>query len=203
MKYIAKGEEPNSFTEWKALANDEWIPTYSQLSGDVKRDVKNALIIEQGGICCYCERKLNYEDSHIEHLSPQCNDEGQLDFQNMLCSCQKHLKKKEPLHCGNSKGADEIPITPLENNCEIRFTFTADGQIEHTCQDSKETIKILQLNIDKLINLRRNAIEPFIIDPVTSEEISKDDAENFAKEYLEMRNGNYNEFYTTIKYLFG
>ena len=86
MKYIVKGEEPESFTEWKALANDDWKPTYDQLSGQVKKDVKNALITEQGSICCYCERKLSYDDSHIEHLNPQCTStEGQLDFQNMLC----------------------------------------------------------------------------------------------------------------------
>lgn len=203
MKYIIKREEPESFTKWKASANNNWKPTYNQLSGQVKKDVKNALIAEQGGICCYCERKLNYDDSHIEHLNPQCNsEEGQLDFQNMLCSCQKHLKKREPLHCGNSKGKDAIAITPLHTDCKDKFTYTEDGHIEFTNEDSKKTIQSLQLNIDKLVNLRLSAIEPFIIDSITMDEISKDDAERFANKYLEMRDGEYNEFYTTIQYLF-
>lgn len=203
MKYIIKGDEPKSFTEWKALSNDDWKPTYDQLSGQVKKDVKNALIIEQGGICCYCEKKLSYDDSHIEHLNPQCTTtEGQLDFQNMLCSCQKHLKKKEPLHCGNSKGHDIITITPLQIDCIDKFTYTEDGYIGFTDRDSEKTIKSLQLNIDKLNDFRKQVIEPFIIDPITFEELSHEEARIFAEDYLKMENGKFNEFYTTIKYLF-
>jgi uncharacterized protein (TIGR02646 family) len=203
VKYIVKGDEPKSFTEWKALANDDWKPTYDQLSGQVKKDVKNALITEQGNICCYCERKLSYDDSHIEHLNPQCSSsEGQLDFQNMLCSCHKHLKKKEPLYCGNSKGDDILLITSLQKNCEEKFTYTEDGYINFTDSDSEQTIKSLQLSIDKLNDLRKQVIEPFIIDPMTMDEISDVEAKKFANEYLKIKDGKFNEFYTTIKYLF-
>jgi uncharacterized protein (TIGR02646 family) len=60
---------------------------------------------EQGFICCYCERRLEERESHIEHLRPQypyVND--QLKYQNMLCSCLKQLNAGEPRHCGNLKG---------------------------------------------------------------------------------------------------
>ena len=40
MKYIEKGDEPQSFTDWKDLANEDWQPTYDKLSGQEKRDVK-------------------------------------------------------------------------------------------------------------------------------------------------------------------
>lgn len=167
MKHIKKGSEPQSFTDWKNSANDDWKPRFDQLSGEVKKDVKNALIVEQGGICCYCERKLDYDDTHIEHLNPQCmNEEERLEFNNFLCSCQKNLQQGEPLHCGNSKGSKVLPITPLESNCE-KFKYTVDGQISTTCDDSDRTIEILQLDIEKLRDLRKNAIEPFLIDPET------------------------------------
>ena len=203
MKYIIKGDEPDSFTEWKNASNEDWQASYNDLSGQEKRDVKNALILEQGSICCYCEQKLIYNDSHIEHLNPQCqSSEGQLDFANMLCSCQQQLKKGEPLHCGNSKGDNYITVTPLQDNCANQFTYTEDGYIGYINNETKETIEILQLDIDKLNNMRAEAIEPFIIDPITFEEIGYDEAKLFAQKYLELNDGKYNEFYTTIKYLF-
>ena len=76
------------------------------------------------------------------------------------------------------------------------------GAIEETDNASRETIKHLQLDIDKLNDLRNKAIEPFIIDPETLEAISEKDAKKFAADYLQLNNGQYNEFYTTIKYLF-
>lgn len=203
MKYIIKGDEPQSFIDWKNLANEDWQPSYDKLSGQEKRDVKNALIEEQGAICCYCERRLDYDDSHIEHLNPQCSGEGEIDFSNMLCSCQQQLKKGEPLHCGNSKGDELISITPLQDNCANYFTYTEDGYIGSIDEVSKETIKHLKLDIDKLNTLRASVIEPFIIDIETFEEISQEEVKIFAKAYLEKKDGKYNEFYTTIKYLFG
>lgn len=197
MIHIVKGVEPKSFSEWKALENEVWKPTYEQLCGQVKKDLKHALIAEQGGICCYCERRLDDKDSHIEHLNPQCySPEGQLDFQNMLCSCQKHLKKKEPLHCGNSKGDKSISITPLQADCTDHFTYTMDGYIKGVDDTSQHVITVLQLDIDKLNDLRKQVIEPFIID------ISLEEAQEFAKIYLEKKEGQLGEFHSTITYLF-
>ncbi|MCB4778931.1 MAG: hypothetical protein LGB53_04780 [Sulfurovum sp.] len=62
--------------------------------------------------------------------------------------------------CGNSKGNKNLPITPLDNDCETKFKYTADGYILGTDKDSEDTIEILQLN-----NLRARAIEP-IVDPI-------------------------------------
>lgn len=206
MKYVQKGQEPQSFTNWKNVANDNWQPTYDDLSGLEKKDVKDALISEQGEICCYCEVKLKYDDSHIEHLNPQSNSvQGRLDFNNMLCSCQQKLDKGEPLHCGNSKGDEIIPITPLMPDCETKFTYTMDGQISHTDEDSVVTIKYLQLDIDKLNKLRESAIDSILyLDPIAKDELlPEEESKLFAQNYLQKNNGQYNEFYTTIKYLFG
>ena len=63
MKHIVKQQEPEAFANWKALANNNWQPTYDTLSGETKKVVKSALMAEQGHICCYCERRLTEEDS--------------------------------------------------------------------------------------------------------------------------------------------
>jgi len=201
MKYILKNLEPQSFRDWKSGENRE----YKNLLNPIKGDVKKSLLVEQGYICCYCESKILKENSHIEHLKPKDKDkfpELQLDYDNMLCSCQKQLSKGEPRHCGNSKANDIIRITPLDLNCESKFEYSEDGTIKATDEDSEETKKYLKLDIPKLNELRKNAIEPFIIDPITFEEVSEEEAKLFAKDYLKKKNGKYNEFYTTIKYLF-
>lgn len=200
MKYIVKGIEPENFITWKSCGTKK----YGNLINPIKADLKTALLSEQGYICCYCESKISSLNSHIEHLDPQCNNNSNdLDFTNLLCSCQKQLSAGEPRHCGNSKDNDTITIHPLQNTCESKFIYLANGTIQQTDIDSRETIKYLKLDIDKLNNLRNSAIEPFLIDPITLEAISKEDAKIFTDSYLTKDNGKYNEFYTTIKYLFG
>lgn len=48
MKHIVKHHEPEAFASWKALANDDWQPTYDTLSGEIKRAVKSSLMADQG-----------------------------------------------------------------------------------------------------------------------------------------------------------
>ncbi len=66
MKHVQKNNEPLVFSDWKALANEDWHPTYDDLSGETKKAVKKALMQEQGYLCCYCERQIDDDDSHIE-----------------------------------------------------------------------------------------------------------------------------------------
>lgn len=205
MKHITKGPEPEEFTDWKALANDNWQPTYGNLGGDEKTAVKKALMEDQGCICCYCERKLNDEDSHIEHVIPQSkNTSAALDFANMACSCQKPKTKGLPLHCGNKKDnwhEANFFISPFDHDCEECFVFTSDGHIypaEHRNEAAKETISRLGLDIPKLVAMRADTIEPFLDENLTSEEFHA-----FVVGYLQKTaGGTFNEFWTTIKYLF-
>jgi uncharacterized protein (TIGR02646 family) len=211
MKYIEKSSnEPSSLIDWKTQdkmykrQNSKW----KRFGKPYKENFKKNLINEQGGICCYCEQKLKTDDSHLEHLLPQKLDvfsESIFEYRNLLCSCQKDLITGDPRHCGNSKGSwydKQLFVSPLDIDCELKFKYSADGRIKSTDEASKETISHLQLDIDKLNSLRESAIEPFIIDPITLDEISAEEAQHFAKEYLKQKDGKYNEFYTTIQYLF-
>ena len=72
MRYIRKGDEPESLANLKALTNEDWKPTYEDdCRGEVKTQLHNALLQEQGYICCYCGMAIAKEDSHIEHLKPR------------------------------------------------------------------------------------------------------------------------------------
>ena len=205
MKHIVKDRNTPSFDEWMALANEDWKPTYADLSDPEKKEVKDSLMKEQGYICCYCECRLTGKDSHIEHFNPQSNDHSAtLDYTNMLCSCQNQLKKRKPRRCGHSKDNwfdEDLLISPLDSNCEERFAYTADGRIQPANEsDNAATITIekLKLDIEKLNDSRKKAIEPFLDDHLGD------------SEFLELVNGylkknsddTFNEFWTTIDYLF-
>ncbi|MEB3174076.1 MAG: retron system putative HNH endonuclease, partial [Cyanobacteriota bacterium] len=98
MKYIQKQAEPLELIQFKNQINDNWKPNYADL---YKPPIKQALMQEQGFICCYCEQRLDPEDCHIEHFQPQSDPSvDPLDFSNMLCSCQNQMQKGEPRHCG-------------------------------------------------------------------------------------------------------
>ena len=100
MKYIKKGHAPANFIEWK---NANTNATYDKLKNPLKAELKRVLSEQQGYLCCYCESRLD-ENSHIEHIKPQSKSpESQLDFKNLLCSCQLHLNNSEPRHCGMAK----------------------------------------------------------------------------------------------------
>jgi hypothetical protein len=92
-------------------------------------------------------------------------------------------------------------ISPVDPKCENRFKFTADGYIQPRTTDdlaAVTTIKKLGLDIPKLRDLRKNAIELFL-----DEDLSSQDIDNFVQRYLAISQlGEFNEFWTTIKYLF-
>ena len=199
MRFIQKRPEPKEFADWKSLANENWQPTYDDLSGDVKKAVYNSLIMEQEHICCYCERELHSNDYHIEHLNPQSNGGGDdLDYSNFLCSCLQSTEKGEPLHCGKLKDNKIIPVHPFQKDCQSKFTYTASGEIAGGDQDSNDIIKILGLNIKKLIDMRKKAYEPFLTDDMTPDEFQK-----FVRGYITITaDGKRNAFCSMIEFLF-
>lgn len=206
MKHIEKQAEPQLFSEWKAMANEEWQPTYSALGGELKKAVKQALMVEQGFICCYCERRLSDNDSHIEHFRPQSDPSvDPLDYSNMLCSCQNRLKKGEPRHCGNLKDKwfdEKLLVSPLDSTCEEQFAFLGDGSIKSTFeqdQAASETIRKLGLNCSKLKALRKSAIDVFLDEKLSTEEVKMLVMAHLAKDSA----GKYGEFWSAIRYLFG
>jgi uncharacterized protein (TIGR02646 family) len=205
MKHIVKGPEPEAFTGWKALANEDWKPTFENLSGEPKAAVTAALMREQGHICCYCERRLVENDAHIEHFKPQNDaDVDALDFSNMLFSCQNKIKKGEPRHCGNLKGGWFDPVllvSPFHPDCMSRFSYWGNGSIHPANpedQGASTTIEKLGLGIPKLNALGEKAIEPFLDETLTDDEVQR-----FASAYLEPdAEGRFGEFWTTVQYLF-
>ena len=205
MKHITKGSEPIEFVQWKKQANANWQPTYADLQNPEKIHVKTALLTEQGFLCGYCESTLQPDDSHIEHIQPQTNHNGdELSFKNMVCSCQSKLKKGEVRHCGSLKGDwydSQLFVSPFDPACETRFSYTGLGEMRPTSPTdtaARTTIEKLGLNLPKLIANRKQAIDPFL-DP----DLSDLEAQQFMTEYLKPDSQNrWNAYWTTIRQVF-
>ncbi len=199
MKHIIKNAEPSSFIAWKQYKTTK---KWSKLKKSMKDKLRDALLAEQGGICCYCEVELNKNFSHIEHIVPRASNKSlTFEYSNLLCSCQKNLPKGTPLQCGNAKGAvfnSKSFISPLEENCEQFLTYTSDGRVHGRTVRAKNTIKLLNLNEANLVKKREHLIDSFNDPSLSHEEIKE-----YTKKYLtKKKNGNYNEFWTTINFMF-
>lgn len=158
MRYIEKhSTEPEGFSRWKknnAKANWNDFSTSAE-----HRELREQLLAEQIGMCCYCEVMLTVDDAHIEHLKPKSKyQQERFAYDNLLASCNR----KES--CGHKKGTWYRPdmVSPLAKGCEQRFTYTLDGRIIPSDKEDKlasETIEQLGLNCAKLKDRRKSIIK--------------------------------------------
>ncbi len=209
MRYIRKGDEPESLANLKALANEDWKPTYEDdCRGEVKTQLHNVLLQEQGYICCYCGMAITREDSHIEHFKPRSIYPNlALEFTNLLASCQRERERREPQHCGVKKDKwydEQLMVSPLDVNCASFFRYAASGEIlptdELDKQDAaKTTIEKLGLGIEKLRLMRSAAIDGALL---AIEGLSDEEIEKFAQGYEQLdEGGQYMPFCTAIAYI--
>ena len=212
MRYIKKQEAPQEFLDWK---EKHPLSDYDKLgkksSNKIKKIVHQSLLKEQGYICCYCQRSINQDDSHIEHFKPKDENyypELALDYNNLLTSCQKLPIKEEPKHCGHLKDNwydENLMISPLQEDCNEYFIYTAFGDILPSEDDEKKesakiTIEKLGLNIPKLKSERRGAIEGLqeLLQQVGN---SKETLEILIKNYDQVNEEGYlNEFCEILIY---
>ncbi len=204
MKYIKKGEEPESFKAWKALAKTTPNWGYSYLQNPEKRELHDALLREQGYICCYCGMRITRESSHIEHLKPQSTPDPDLsvEYTNLLASCQREREPRKPIHCGVAKDNwydENLMVSPLKPNCTDFFIYTDDGQILETDTPEKKaaataTINRLCLNIPKLIAMRKEVINNLLAD-IDINELTAEEKQKLIQGFEQPdANGQYQEF---------
>jgi uncharacterized protein (TIGR02646 family) len=219
MRYIKKGTEPSTLTDWKERQKNRGKPlTWKTFRRriPVKNDVYNALLREQGYICCYCGMRINRDTSHFEHLKPKSTyTRLVLDYTNLLVSCkgesedsgESEEEHRKPLHCGHIKDDwydEHLMVSPLDANCADFFRYSGSGEILPTDDPDKQaaaktTIEKLGLDIDKLRAMRREAIDAALLDieKFTDEEIRK-----LAQSYEQLdADGRYTPFCAAIAYI--
>ncbi len=195
MKYIQKGQE---FTQWKKTKPKKYqSKDWKKLNPLPKKALHDALLTEQGYICCYCERAITKNNSHIEHFVPKkgVNADSNLTFEyhNLLCSCDGNASENQGLtHCGIRK--DDwfdagLMVSPLNKDCADFFCYSTTGKILPTSVPEKqkaaeETINRCNLNHPMLKKMRHEVLKRItlqsltdnksqLLDNLTQEEISQ------------------------------
>ena len=204
MKHIEKMGEPDDFKEYKKLDG----ACYCDLPQNVKNNLRAALRLEQGGICCYCERGLIGE-TVIEHIKPK--DKGrfpelQLEYSNLVLSCdggkserKKHNRRENknyPVFCDAKKNNEIIDVSPLDKDCEEKFAYGEEGEIYGKGEQAVNTIKVLNLGVPFLKNQRKA-----VIDSIKNTDLTESEWEEELEFYRKRKaNGDFEPFCTVAIY---
>ncbi|MDO8845441.1 retron system putative HNH endonuclease [Methylicorpusculum sp.] len=162
MRTIRKNTEPTSLTVHRQSP-------YSDYDNYRDKDVlRQSLVEEQRGLCCYCQSRIhpNISSMKIEHWECQDNYPGrQLDYQNLLGACLggKGRTKREQ-YCDTRKDNDDLCfcLTDPAHPIERQIRFLGNGEITSDNVNIKNAINdILNLNRDQLVTNRRAVLDAF------------------------------------------
>lgn len=166
MRDIQKGQEPQSLTQHRSNTHSDYN-NYPH-----KDDLRQALVLEQGGICCYCMQRIrpNSDDMKIEHWhsqSPNKYPNKQLDYANLLGACKGGEGQGTPhkqQHCDTRKSDSDLSRNPANSAHQIEplLKYLPDGTIISTDpQFDQELNDVLNLNLPLLINNRKAVLDAF------------------------------------------
>ncbi len=166
MKRILKNEEPIAFANWKNQEAGQLEPYYVANNADAawghlssspspnpepgiayysKKELANALLKEQGYLCCYCNRQIHQElprqndlehndrRTTIEHLDIKKGDARRNTFryENLVASCSGGEKRVHPRfsYCNSGREDKPLAILPTDENVESLVYYTLEGEI--------------------------------------------------------------------------
>lgn len=217
MKRIIKGQEPASFIQFKQENEKAGVKLRydTHLGSEQRTPIKKALLKEQGYICAYTLKRIALESCHIEHLKPEelCRnhmaDEVEtvtdLDYGNMVACFPKEAPKgiRKEKYFGAIKKDDTWMndgndyILPLHPNCEDHFKYNKSGGVQGTSEKGRNTVTLLTLDHDILVEERKKAIESFI---GKSNPIKKVKTTQAIREIEQLNNGKFIEFCIPLKH---
>lgn len=157
MIYIEKGTEPAFWTEFrKKNPHIQYNDLDSVDDGaNARIQLKEYNVSQQRGLCAYCCRSIDAENSHNEHIKPKGVGRYanlSMEYSNIVASCNTDNT------CGSIKGDkfdEEQFVSPLDPDCESEFDFFPNGEIVSDSAAGQYTIQLLNLNSYRLIQLRR------------------------------------------------
>jgi uncharacterized protein (TIGR02646 family) len=187
MRRIVKGTEPEELRRWKDQnAASPQLLRYPNLGGAQTIAIRQQMLAEQGYLCAYTMQRIqSVNDCHIEHIVPRSqppeSHNRDLDYTNMLAcfpgrlACSPGIdpppgwNPREPYgaqHKGGTFINEYNFISPLRDDVESRFQYSADGRVSFNANDTPamRSIEILKLNHDILTELRRAAIDERIFE---------------------------------------
>lgn len=175
MRNISKGTEPKSLTQHRCNTNSDY-DNYPD-----KDDLRESLVLEQRGICCYCMQRIRPTSTamKIEHWQCQARyPHRQLDYSNLLGACLGCQNQSlERHHCDTRKGDHDLAYNPANptHDVERKLTFLGDGTLQSTeVIFDQEINEVLNLN-EGILKKNRRALLDSIKDEFMGKNPSKAD----------------------------
>ena len=159
---INKGREPVKLLRYRQQDG----ASYEQMDKEVKEELLEKLLEEQGHICAYCMRRIperralptSVASVTIEHWFPRNpeskEDIGQdLNYRNMfaVCSGNRGCGNKEGLTCDARRGNEPIKVNPCDADTLRGITYMSSGRIQSSDPEINEDInERLNLNSESI-----------------------------------------------------
>lgn len=176
---IKKGREPEKLLRYRQQKG----ASYEQMDKDVKDDLLQKLLEEQGHICAYCMRRIpekrklpaGVSPVTIEHWFPRNpgsrEEIGQgLNYRNMfaVCSGNRGCGSKDGLTCDAHRGNEPIKVNPCDVETLRDITYTHSGIIQSSDPEiNKDINERLNLNCEAVsLPENRKQILQTLIDDV-------------------------------------
>ncbi len=172
MIHVRKGREPAALTTYRETPDRSVDPPRrAHYDGPgferVKPVVREALVHEQRGLCCYCNARIvaSNETTKIEHRVPQHGPHGDpsldLVWSNLFGACHGRsvdVWGKATLHCDSAKGDQPVTLDPSNGDHMAAIGYERSGRITSRFPDHQRDLDaVLRLNSDALI-ARRQAV---------------------------------------------
>jgi uncharacterized protein (TIGR02646 family) len=159
---IKKGREPDKLLRYRQQDD----ASYEQMDKEVKEELLEKLLEEQGHICAYCMRRIPEKRAlpngvppvTIEHWYPRNpeskEDIGQgLNYRNMfaVCSGNRGCGNKEGMTCDARRGNEPIKVNPCNADTLRGITYTSSGRIQSSDPEIDEDLnERLNLNSESI-----------------------------------------------------
>ncbi|MBL8680291.1 MAG: hypothetical protein JNK05_14035 [Myxococcales bacterium] len=171
---VRKGSPPTELVTYRAsLDSTADPPRAARYDGPgfelVKPRVREALVRDQRGLCCYCMARIEASESKmkIEHRVPQRGPSGDasrdLDWTNLFGACCGAIPRASGsavTHCDSSKGDASISIDPSEDTHTRAISYERNGRVTSSfAQHQRDIDDVLNLNCDELRARRVDAVQ--------------------------------------------
>ena len=154
MRTITKSSEPSSLTT-HCQTSHSYYDNYAD-----KETLRELLMTEQRGLCCYCMERIRSDSMKVEHWRCQSRfPEEQLDYGNLLGACQGgEGQPRFRQHCDTRKGDRDLRWNPADRShvIEARIYYESDGGIRsHEAEFDAQIEEVLNLNLPVLKTTRK------------------------------------------------
>jgi uncharacterized protein (TIGR02646 family) len=161
MRRIHKGSEPKSLAEHRRGGGS--YATYAK-----RDDVGEALLKEQGAICCYCMQRISLRSMRVEHWESQTDHpERTVDYDNLLGACTggENTLPVDKQHCDVHRKNEPIRIHPAKAppSCEQLLRYLPNGEVTSDDEEIKRDVhETLNLNTETLVASRKRVTDQLL-----------------------------------------